>query len=163
MQADDELGRQIFAGNIAREVNAPCDIFCLFKPQLAKRDFDFGRPSVWIVFGAGDPIAIPIAVIGSPLVGEHQIALRPKGIDREKEAILPIIVRVEQDLNIVIAADFGISSHVVCDKLRGVRDEAFKAKVDALVRVDNPHDCLFGARHPVVWVALYKTPDRRCL
>ena len=86
-----------------------------------------------------------------------------KTVDKEEETRLPVVVGVEQKLNVVVPPDIRVSPHVVRYQLVVLRHKALEGEVDALIVVDDLGNRTLRTWHPVVGIPLYKSIHGDCV
>src|ERR1035438_10917794 len=87
----------------AAEIDSP-PRYALLITNTLERDGDFQFIAIFVSLDRGGPLVIPTQVRFAPFV-EQAVPLRSRGIHSEREAIGLVVERVEEEDEIIIAAE----------------------------------------------------------
>src|SRR5260370_16779606 len=104
------------------------------------------------------PDAIPTSIeikvrVISLLFDDEAIHLCAQRIDLEDVPSTPVMIRVDENLEVVIQILANIAAEFAGDDARRIRIEALNAKINGASRVQNPHFCFLSR-----WLALERLP-----
>src|SRR5438876_4730305 len=157
----------VLAPDEALEIESPKHFFGMREIQSRERYFYGDGPAITDDTRVRAPHPIPTSIeidvrVVFLLFDDQAIHLCPQRIDLEDVTSTPVMIRIDENLEVVIQILANIAAEFPGDDARRIRIETMNAKIDGVSRVQNPHFCFLSR-----WLALERFPltkirDRFC-
>src|SRR5215471_1446096 len=128
-----------FPADESPEINTEGNVSRCFEVESRERDGHDRGPAALIDFSARTPDAIPIRIVYPALICDQRISLCTQGVDREFVAAAPIMIRRDENGEVIVDTQIRIAPEFSGDDASGFAVIAGDQEIEGVLVIEHSH------------------------